>query len=104
MVVNLRRGAPDSGGTTLPSAGGLLRDPSCTQLDPSRTLLMGSCYPGVKSCVQSVGAAPKKMLLLFTHELCNDIAFHWQIKVCISSNTRKHFYMVFNSAINDLVH
>ena len=60
MVVNLRRGAPVSAGTTLPSAGGLLRDPSCSQLDPSRTLPMESCCPGVKSCVQSVGAAPKK--------------------------------------------
>ena len=45
MVVNLRRGAPDSAGTTLPSAGGLLRDPSCSQLDPSRTLPIGELLP-----------------------------------------------------------
>ena len=74
MVVNLRRGAPVSAGTTLPSAGGLLRDPSCSQLDPSRTLPMESCCPGVKSCVQSVGAAPKKKkkkkkAVLVLHEL-----------------------------------
>ena len=49
MVVTLRRGAPDSAGTTLPSAGGLLRDP--VEHSP-----MKSCCPGVKSCVQSVGA------------------------------------------------
>ena len=31
----------NSAGTTLLSAGGLLRDPLCSQLDPSRTLLAG---------------------------------------------------------------
>ena len=72
MVVNLRRGAPVSAGTTLPSAGGLLRDPSCSQLDPSRTLPMESCCPGVKSCVQSVGAAPKKKKSPQVYTECED--------------------------------
>ena len=56
MVVDPRRGAPDSAGTTLPSAGGLLRDPSCSQLNPSRTLPNG--LPGVAA---ARGMGPDKV-------------------------------------------
>ena len=62
MVVNLRRGAPDSAGTTLPSAGGLLIDPSCSQLDPSRTLRNGELLPRSQILCAVSGCRTKKKI------------------------------------------